>query len=65
MSHCERCFKKTAVVIMSMFNTEMICLECQAEEKKHPDYQIARDIEHQHVVDGNYNFPGIGKPDDL
>jgi hypothetical protein len=28
-------------------------------------YQKAREAERQAVLAGNYNFPGIGKPDDL
>lgn len=63
--HCERCRKATDTTICSMFNTEMICMECKQMEAAHPDYQLARDTEHQAVLSGDYNFPGIGLPDDL
>ena len=59
---CERCGKETSAFIMSMFNTEMICMDCKDAEKKHPDYAKARDAEHAEVCRGNYNFCGIGRP---
>ena len=34
---CQRCFKPTGgASIMSMFNTQMICMECKREEEKDP-----------------------------
>lgn len=63
--HCERCNKKTNTLIVSFFNTEWICLECQEKEKAHPDYQKAKEAELEAVINGNFNFPGIGKPTDL
>ncbi len=36
---CERCEKKTTEIIMSVFNTQMICLECSEKEKEHPQYE--------------------------
>ena len=62
---CDRCGKKTKSLIMSMFNTENICKECKEKEVKHPLYEKAREIERQEVLKGNYNFKGIGKPNDL
>lgn len=62
---CERCGKETSSFIMSMFNTEMICMDCKTAEKNHPDYQKAVDTEHAEVCRGNYNFQGIGKPKNL
>jgi hypothetical protein len=50
---------------MSRFNTDTICPPCEDREKKHPKYQEARDTEMRAVQQGNYNFPGIGKPADL
>ena len=50
---------------MSMFNTEEICMECKEKERKHPMYETAREADRQAVLSGNYNFKGIGKPDDL
>ena len=62
---CERCGKKTTAFTMSMFNEEHICMECKEKERQHPDYQRARDAEHEAVKNGNMNFSGIGKPADL
>jgi hypothetical protein len=53
------------VSIMSRFNTDEICMECEEKEKKHPDYPRAVKAEAAAVRAGNYNFPGIGKPADL
>ena len=50
---------------MSMFNEQEICMDCKDKEEKHPKYQEARDAEHREVMNGNYNFKGIGKPADL
>ena len=65
MADCNRCGKETAVTTMSRFNTEIICMDCLAKEKKHPKYAEAAGIELAEVKRGNYNFPGIGKPSDL
>lgn len=62
---CERCGKETNVSITSMFNTEEICVDCKQKERQHPMYETARETERQAVLNGDYNFPGIGKPDDL
>lgn len=50
---------------MSMFNTEMCCNTCIQNERNHPDYEKARQAEHEAISRGEYNFPGIGLPDDL
>jgi len=50
---------------MSMFNTDMICYDCETREKAHPKYKEARLAERKSVRSGNMNFVGIGKPDDL
>lgn len=62
---CARCGKNTSVHIMSVFNTDLICLECQAKERLHPKYDEARTAENNEVRKGNYNYEGIGKPSDL
>lgn len=46
--------------IMSMYNTDCICMKCKKEETKRPDYEQARDADRQEVMKGNYNFKGIG-----
>ena len=63
---CERCGKITiGLIMMSIFNTEMICLDCNKKEIVHPDYRRAKETELKEVKNGNYNFKGIGKPKDL
>ncbi len=63
MARCDRCGKKTSVTTMSYFNTDVICQECDELERKHPSYERAREVENQHVRDGDYNFSGVGLPD--
>jgi hypothetical protein len=62
---CDRCKAETLSTIMSKFNTEMICMDCKAKERAHPQYRAACDAELAQVQMGNYNFDGVGKPDDL
>lgn len=62
---CQRCGKETSTTICSMFNTEEICMACKEKERKHPMYEAAREADRQAVLNGNYNFEGIGKPTDL
>lgn len=50
--------------IMSVFNTDCICMKCRDAEAKLPSYKKAKDAEIQAVLSGNYNFPGIGYPKD-
>ena len=57
---CERCSKETNTFIMSMFNTQHICMECKDEERKHPRYKEACDRDLEEIKKGNYNFEGIG-----
>jgi hypothetical protein len=57
---CDRCGKETRATIMSMYNTEMICLDCKKAEEQRPDYEQARKAEAEAVQGGNFNFPGIG-----
>ncbi|MBD5585623.1 MAG: gamma-glutamylcyclotransferase [Clostridia bacterium] len=65
MPKCNRCGRETNVTAMSMFNTETLCMDCLEKERRHPDYKKARDAEHAAIYSGDYNFPGIGKPEDL
>jgi hypothetical protein len=57
---CDRCGKETQTQTMSWFNTDMICMECSDAESKRPDFQKAKAAERQAVLNGDYNFPGIG-----
>ena len=47
---------------MSMFDTKMICMECEQKEREHPDYKKAKQAELDAVKRGKYNFEGIGHP---
>lgn len=57
---CHRCGKETLCTIMSMFNTQMICMDCKEAEKKRPDYNQAVEADESAIRQGNYNFKGIG-----
>ena len=50
---------------MSMFNTQILCLDCKEKEEKHPEYNNAQKDELEALKKGNYNFKGIGKPNNL
>lgn len=46
--------------IMSMFNTDCICMDCKDKEREHINYREAQEVENQGVLNGNLNFEGIG-----
>tara|TARA_Y100000310_G_scaffold221963_1_gene223608 strand:+ start:5003 stop:5155 length:153 start_codon:yes stop_codon:yes gene_type:complete len=50
---------------MSMFDVALICMTCYDSERDHPRYEEAREIETAAAKDGNLNYAGIGKPEDL
>lgn len=62
---CDRCRKETSATIMSKFNTQEICPECEELETLHPRYAEADRAETRAVLNGDTNFPGIGLPEDL
>ena len=62
MAKCDRCKQETGVLIMSMFNTQMICPGCRDREQADPMYEQAREQELEAVRRGDYNFGGIGLP---
>lgn len=62
---CQRCGVETSVTIMSMFNEQIICMDCKDKEVEHPLYKGAREAEVEQVRQGNYNFKGVGKPSNL
>lgn len=65
MRKCDRCKKETNSFRMSFFNQDMLCPECLKEESEHPMYKAAKDEERQQVLNGNYNYEGVGLPEDL
>ena len=64
---CDRCEQPPInnTTIMSKFNTQVICTPCKEKEKEHTDYETACEAEDQAIRNGDLNFPGIGKPEDL
>lgn len=46
--------------IMSMYNEDVICMECKDKETGRPDYKDAVAADHEHIRRGDYNFKGIG-----
>jgi hypothetical protein len=57
---CQRCGKETNVTIMSMFNTQEICMECKATEETRPDYNDAVKADETAIRVGDTHFKGIG-----
>jgi hypothetical protein len=43
----------------------MCCPKCIEKERAHPDFQKAREAEHKAIKNEDFNYPGIGLPDDL
>jgi hypothetical protein len=62
---CARCGDEGGPIITSYFNMDALCFDCKAKEKEHPRYQAAVDAEVAACQRGDFNFPGIGLPDDL
>jgi hypothetical protein len=62
---CDRCGNPTRVTQASLFNIDMCCLVCIEMERAHPDFPRARARELDELSKGNFNFPGIGLPEDL
>lgn len=63
LKNCQRCNKETNTFTGSYFNTEMICTECDEIERLHPLYEEAKRVEFEEVCRGNYNYEGIGLPE--
>jgi hypothetical protein len=60
-THCDRCNKETRIHTMSMFNCDLICMACKAEERKDPRYKEAVEADNAEIKKGNFNYKGIGK----
>lgn len=59
--YCDRCGSSLeSGRIMSMYNTDCICLKCKDEEVKRNDYSEALKADHEQISKGNYSFKGIG-----
>ncbi len=59
IKNCQRCGKALTIRTLSKMNTDVICPKCCSDEKKHPRYKEASDMEHQQVVLGNYDYKGL------
>ena len=58
--HCDRCGGALEEGrIMSMYNTDCLCLACKEKEKRRSDYPEAVNAEHDALKKGNTNFKGI------
>ncbi|RIW36027.1 gamma-glutamylcyclotransferase [Bacillus salacetis] len=59
-THCDRCGGSLkSGRIMSMYNTDCICLNCKDKESRRTDYGKAVEAEHNEIKKGNYNYKGI------
>lgn len=57
---CDRCGKSTGgKTTMSIFNEDVICMECKEDEKNDPEYGAACEAEIEAISRGDYNFKGI------
>jgi hypothetical protein len=62
---CDRCHQPTRSTIMSYFNTDSLCSACTDRERAHPRFKEAQEAEERACREGNFNFAGIGLPEDL
>ena len=53
---CEKCLKNGRM--MSMFNTDCLCLDCIIAERQRPDHRKAVEADNAEIRKGNYNFKG-------
>jgi len=57
---CDRCGKSLeSGRIMSIYNTQCICIECKKKEMQRKDYKDAVNAEHEEIKKGNYNYKGL------
>lgn len=60
-STCDRCGGElTGGRIMSMFNTDCICMDCKRKETERADYKTACIAEQIAIEKGDRNYIGIG-----
>jgi hypothetical protein len=64
---CDRCSASLTdkASSMSMFNTDVLCWDCVEKEQAHKLYGYACREERRAVAQGDRNYKGIGKPEDL
>ena len=54
--HCHRCNKETRCHTMSMFNEDLICMDCKSKERENPRYKQAVEADNAQIRVGNFNF---------
>lgn len=58
--NCDRCGEPTNnVTTQSMFNEDVICMNCKEEERKDPEYKAAEAAEREALQSGDRNFKGV------
>ena len=63
---CDRCGSENKkMLFISVFNTQNICVNCKDKEEKHNDFLKATRANRAEEARGNYDFEGIGLPEDL
>ena len=61
VQNCDRCGKLlNGCRIMSMYNQDVLCMDCKDKETQREDYSKAVEADHAEIRRGNYNFAGIG-----
>ena len=62
--NCDRCGKSTrngrsyGATTMSVFNEDVICMDCKKEEKNDPEYEAAVEAEREAILRGDRNYKG-------
>ena len=57
--NCDRCGQSTnGVTTMSVFNEDVICMDCKKREKNDPEYGAAVEAESEEIRKGNNNYKG-------
>lgn len=60
VENCDRCGKPlNGCRIQSMYNHEVLCMDCKDKETQREDYRQAVEADHAEIRRGNYNFEGI------
>jgi len=58
MGKCEQCGKESPALIMSMYSTRDLCLDCKLKEQQRPDYEQVVKREVEAVRKGNMYYTG-------
>ena len=62
--NCDRCGKSTrngrsyGATTMSVFNEDVICMDCKKEEENDPEYGAAVEAEREAIMRGDRNYKG-------